>query len=453
MLWRFSLYGFLKNQRYFEPFLVLAFLDKGLSFFMIGLLVACREVTVNLFEVPSGAIADLWGRRRSMIVSFVAYIASFAVFGAAKELALLFVAMFLFGIGEAFRTGTHKAMIFTWLRRQGRLDERTRVYGYTRSWSKIGSAVSVVLAMVIVLASGGYDYVFYLCIAPYVLGIVNFLGYPNELEGERAEGEKAEGQPAGKVGRHLRATLNYSFSRPRLRRLIFESMGFGGVFRAVKDYLQPVLKSAAVVFVAAAAVKLGVLRATAGGASPAAGLTDAQSAAIIVGPVYVVLHLLSALASRRAHRLVDCLGHEERTARVLWGLALVCFAGMAAAAWYGVHVGLIAGFVVLYVIQNFWRPVMICRVDRESAESHRATVLSIESQAKCVATMIAAPLLGLAVDLVKEQGPGGEFWPVGALGAAVALLFFVTAWWGRGDAQAGRIADGECSADQAPDDE
>ena len=29
MLFRFSLYGFLKNQRYFEPFLVLVLLDKG----------------------------------------------------------------------------------------------------------------------------------------------------------------------------------------------------------------------------------------------------------------------------------------------------------------------------------------------------------------------------------------------------------------------------------------
>ena len=37
MLFRFSLYGFLKNQTYFEPFLVLAFLEKGLNFGMIGL--------------------------------------------------------------------------------------------------------------------------------------------------------------------------------------------------------------------------------------------------------------------------------------------------------------------------------------------------------------------------------------------------------------------------------
>jgi hypothetical protein len=67
MLFRFSLYGFLKNQRYFEPFLVLALLEKGLGFFEIGLLIGFRELTVNLLEIPSGAVADVWGRRRSMI--------------------------------------------------------------------------------------------------------------------------------------------------------------------------------------------------------------------------------------------------------------------------------------------------------------------------------------------------------------------------------------------------
>ena len=40
MIFRFSLYGLLKNQRYFEPFLILVFLEKGLTFFQIGLLVA-----------------------------------------------------------------------------------------------------------------------------------------------------------------------------------------------------------------------------------------------------------------------------------------------------------------------------------------------------------------------------------------------------------------------------
>jgi hypothetical protein len=89
--------------------------------------------------------------------------------------------------------------------------------------------------------------------------------------------------------------------------------------------------------------------------------------------------------------------------------------------------------VFLYIVQNFWRPVLVSRIDRESTESHRATVLSIESQAKSIVTMIAAPLLGLAVDLVKERDFGGAFWPVGALGAAVALVFLVTAKRGTED--------------------
>ena len=96
MLFRFSLYGFLKNQRYFEPFLVLAFLEKGLGFFEIGLLVAFRELLVHLLEIPSGAIADVWGRRRSLILSFSAYIVSFLLFGAVDSLAALFVAMAFF---------------------------------------------------------------------------------------------------------------------------------------------------------------------------------------------------------------------------------------------------------------------------------------------------------------------------------------------------------------------
>ena len=171
MLFRFSLYGFLKNQRYFEPFLVLVFLDKGLSFFVIGLLIAFREATVNLLEIPSGAMADVWGRRRAMVASFASYIVSFLIFGAATGAPALFLAMFFFGVGETFRTGTHKAMIFAWLRLQGRTDEKTRFYGYTRSWSKFGSAVSVVLAYERLVLPNGSDGVA-LLFSVIVLGVV-----------------------------------------------------------------------------------------------------------------------------------------------------------------------------------------------------------------------------------------------------------------------------------------
>ena len=113
--YKFCAYGFLKNLRFFEPFLMLFFLEKGLSYLQIGTLYAAREVCVNIIEIPSGVIADTLGRRRSMAVSFISYILSFIVFFFAQSYWILFLAMLVFAGGEAFRTGTHKAMIFDYL--------------------------------------------------------------------------------------------------------------------------------------------------------------------------------------------------------------------------------------------------------------------------------------------------------------------------------------------------
>lgn len=408
MLFRFSLYGFLKNQRYFEPFLVLLLLEKGFSFFLIGLLVAFREVTVNLLEIPSGAIADACGRRISMVLSFSAYVVSFLVFALADAKPVFFAAMFFFGVGDAFRTGTHKAMIFEWLRLRGRTAERTRVYGYTRSWSKIGSAVSGLLAAAFVLFADSYAYVFYFATVPYVLNVINFLGYPRELDGGH---EKA--RSIRQVVAHLRAALGDAVRRRPLRRLVGESMGFEGVFNAAKDYLQPVLQA-----LVASSWALPFA---------ASELSDTRETALLVGPVYFVLYLLAAAASRNAHRVATAAGSEERAARWLWAAYAAVFAGLAATAFFGILPVVAAAFVALHVLQNVWRPILISRFDACSRLSQGATVLSIESQAQRLATMIVAPLLGWAVDRVRLAGSGGEFWPVGVVGAAAAVFFFATA--------------------------
>jgi MFS family permease len=420
MLRRFSLYGFLKNQQYYDYFLLLAFRQMGLSYFMIGLLIGFREAVLNIMEIPSGAIADLYGRRNSMILSFIAYIISFATFGLSGTAAtghkltqhtllpLLFLAMFLFAIGDAFRTGTHKAMIFTWLRIQGRTYERTKIYGHTRSWSKIGSAVSVVLACFFVFETSNFIAVFFFAIIPYVLNIVNFLGYPQEIDGKI--GTKIS---INEMIRHLKETLRASVRQASLRRLVLESMGFEGFFKASKDYLQPILMAAALPMTAV--LFAGV------------NLSEEQRSVVLIGPVFFTLFMMSAFASRNAYRLVSKPGQEDKTARLLWGLSVLIFLVLLPGMYYGAHWIMITGFVALYVMQNLWRPVLISRFDAHSDEAKGATVLSIESQAKGLSTMIIAPALGLAIDFVRNNGIGAsEFWPMGVLGVVIALGFFLT---------------------------
>lgn len=420
MLFRFSLYGFLKNQRYFEPFLVLAFLDKGLSFLAIGTLIAFREIATNVLEIPSGSIADLLGRRRSMLVSFGAYLASFLVFWLAQEQLLLWPAMFLFAIGEAFRTGTHKAMIFEWLRREGRADEKTKVYGQTRSWSKIGSAVSVVIGCALVFWLDSYASVFLLSAIPAALSIVNLASYPTYLDGEPQPGTGWRDVMA-----HSKTAISDAVRRPALRRLMAESMSFEGVFHASKDYLQPVLAAAAITWFSAYL-----------DANPYSVVTwsESQRATLLIAPTYLALYLASAFASRRAHRVVATVGDESRAARLLWAVTATLFGAMLLGELTATITISIAAFVMLHVIQNLWRPILLSRLDH-ATDGSSAVTLSVESQARRTATMLLAPVFGAVIDATQAQSGDaiGSHWPIAAVGGALALLMLATAPTRRGD--------------------
>lgn len=396
MLFRFSLYGFLKNQRYYDPFLYLVFIEKGLSYFEIGILIGFREICTNLFEIPSGAIADLYGRRRAMIFSFCAYIVSFAIFAESASLLPLFAAMFFFGLGDAFRSGTHKAMIFDWLRLQGRSDEKTKVYGFTRSWSQMGSALSSLIAGALVFYRGNFSDIFWFTIIPYAMNIINFLGYPAHLDGDKQSEFSLKA-----VSRMLGSALKQSVQFPPLRRLVFEGMGFEGMYKASKDFLQPILKQTA--------LALPLLLA----------LDASKRSALLVASIYFILHFLSSFASRNSHQISDWRGGDEGAARFMWWIDLALFALLIPALWFNWYPAIILLFVALAMLQNFWRPGLISRFNAQSTPEMSATILSIEAQSKSLATIILAPLLGWMIDSV------GSFWPIGIVGTCIAVAILL----------------------------
>ena len=401
MIFRFSLYGFLKNQRYFEPFMMLFLLGSGNSFASVGFLIGFREFCINATNIPAGAIADLYGRRRCMLVSYLAYMIAFLCFGLGpNQLSFLFVAVFFFGIGEAFREGTHKSMIFTWLRLNGRMDEKTRVYGYTRSWSKIGSAVSIPIATAIAYYTDNLNVLFLAALVPYSIGFISLCTYPKELDG-RPEGEVS----IKGVFVHMWQTLRDSIRTTGLRRLMLESMGFEGFFDVVKDYLQPMIKT----------MILGIpLLLTLG---------DDKRGTLLIGAVYFVFHLGSAWSSRQSHRLSQRSGGDDHACAFMWrAMALIYLAMLPCLAWQ-LYVPVLALFFLLFLMQGAWRPLIISRFDAYSPETHGTSILSVESQSQTLAKMLLAPALGFAVDLVASAGPawGGKFWPIAAVGVLICV--------------------------------
>lgn len=416
MIPRFCLYGFLKNQRYFEPFLILAFLDKGLTYLDIGTLVGFREMAILVMEIPSGAIADVFGRRRSVMLSFVSYILSFILFALSTSMVWLLAAMLFFAFGDAFRTGTHKAMIFEWLRQEGRLQDRTRVYGFTRSWSKIGSATSALLAGALVFLSGNYSLIFWLSTIPYLLNLVNFMGYPPTLEGSQVQ-HSGVGAAVRMTGRALQEAA----TRPRLRHLFLDSMLLEGMFKITKDYLQPVVRSLA--------VGLPVL---VGAHLAGREISLDQRAAVLIGLVFFIYFLLMGLSSRNAHHLVGMVGGEDSLVRLAWVMNLMVFLLMAAAMKSEQIWLVVVCFLVLGMIQNVFRPAQISRFNQASDPDMSATILSVESQSKSLAAAVMAPLLGWLVDGGRTSGHSGveRFWPVAVLGIVISAAMLLV-WLGR----------------------
>lgn len=416
MIARFALYGFLKNQRYFEPFLALALLSRGTSFFDIGVLIGVREVVRNLLEIPSGAIADIYGRKRAMVLAFLAYPIGAVVLADAVSMPMLCVAMSLLGVGDAFRSGTHKAMIFSWLARHDRADSRSEVYGFTRSWSQLGSALSIPVSVAIVLLVGDYRWLFWATCVPWAMNLVNLATYPAFLN----QVQSTKRGPL-RPGQLLSGTVESLRTRSSLRALIVNAMAFEGVHKATKELLAPALLLAAGVITTTAA------RGQAGFDWARVAAEPSSTSALVIGAGYLVVHLFGALSARKSHLVVRRMGTESDALTVLARALVVVLALVAVGGWIGPIV-LALALSVIPVLHNLYRPALVAYIDSESDEESKATVLSIESQASSIAAVALAPLVGATIEWASVLGG-----PSGGLGAAglVGLLVLSPFLWRR----------------------
>jgi MFS family permease len=398
MLFRFSLYGFLKNLRFFEPFLILFFRDAGLSFFQIGVLYAVRDISTNLFETPSGLLADVFGRRRTMVLSFSGYILSFLIFYAVPGFPTYLLAMLVFGFGEAFRTGTHKALILEHLRLNEKTHLKVPYYGRTRAASQLGAALNSLLAAALVFLTGNYRYIFLASIVPYVLDLINLATYPRRLDGE------LNTLQWGEIPRQMKATtLGFFriFRRPQAVRAILNSSGFDAFFKATKDYLQPILE--------ALALGLPILVA----------LDGDQRSALVIGVVYCGIYLLNSYASREAGTIGAMFGDVNRAIDVTFfiGAGLLVAAGIS--SWGQLPVISIVIFLGLHVLHNVRKPLNVANISDQINKEVMASGLSAESQVVTLLAAIIAPLLGALADVF---GVGTALTSMGGLMAIVALV-------------------------------
>ncbi|MYE46919.1 MAG: MFS transporter [Chloroflexi bacterium] len=102
---------------------------RGLTIGQILLFDAVFFASSLLSEVPTGVVADRYGRRTSMLWGSLVISAGFIVFALADILPVLLTAYVLFGIGTALMSGADDAYLFDALRAVGRVREFPAVAG------------------------------------------------------------------------------------------------------------------------------------------------------------------------------------------------------------------------------------------------------------------------------------------------------------------------------------
>ena len=131
---KFYLFRFLVNFQLWVPTWVLYLTDfRGLSLTEVTTLEAAFWLVLFAAEVPTGLVADRWGRKVSLTLGTVANGIAVIVFAFAPSYPIILVSYLVWAIGLTLFSGADSAFFFDSLKALGREHEYQKLYG--RSWA------------------------------------------------------------------------------------------------------------------------------------------------------------------------------------------------------------------------------------------------------------------------------------------------------------------------------
>lgn len=342
-------------------------MSKGISFLEIGVLYATKEIAINIFEIPSGIIADALGRRITLASSFLIYIIAFIIFYIYSSFLLFVFAMLFYALGDAIRSGINKAMIVDYLKRTNQISSKVEYYGHTRSWSQFGSAISSLAGGILLFFNKNLDAIFIFSIVPYLIDFVNVLSFPKYLDDSTTK------HLSTKVNiKYVTASFIKAFKNQALLHSLVNSAVYSGYYKAIKDFIQPYLKSLII------SIPVFLY------------LTNDEKTALFLGIIYFVIFLVNSFVSRRASKIENLFSSQISFLNftLLLGISVGMASGLLMEYFNsGLAVFL---FVVVLSIENSRKPSSVAKITDNSKKEIHAGVLSVQSQ---LASLFAATIM------------------------------------------------------------
>jgi MFS family permease len=180
----------------------LLFSDHGLSAAEISSLFVIWSVTGFVLEVPSGAWADTFSRRKLLILAALIEGAGFAMWVVAPSYAGFVLGFLLWGTGSALASGTFEAFAYDELAAR----DATDLYAGLLGQAKAAALVLVLLSSVIatpLYQLGGYELVGWASVAACVVQAALARSLPETPRVATADETEDETTAGGPIGRYL----------------------------------------------------------------------------------------------------------------------------------------------------------------------------------------------------------------------------------------------------------
>jgi MFS family permease len=366
-------------------------LDAGLTNFEAFAANACFTAGMVLFEIPTGVVADRWGRRVSFLCGTLTLAATTGLYVLLWQLHSVFVwwaiISALLGLGFTFFSGATEAWLVDAL-------AATRFDGELEGVFARGQVVIGAMTLSGSVA-GGYLAQLTNLGVPYVARTAILLGMfvvalimMHDLGFTPARGKR----PVAEMKRILDSSVEHGLKVPAVRATMLAGMFSGGIGIYVFYALQPHLLNL-------------------WGNQKAYGIAGLVAA--LVAAAQILSGFLTPLIRRAFRRRTSALLTLEALAVVM--LALI---GLAGNFWVAI------ALIMLWALAAYvGTPIRQAYLNGMISSQERATILSFDSLINSTGGIVAQPLLGKSADVWGYQ----VSYLLSAAGSALALPFIARA--------------------------
>ena len=189
-LWKIYLFKFFLSLHFVGGILVPFFTDwGGINFTQIMILQSWFMFWTFILEIPTGVIADYFGRKQSLILAAGVNIIAALVYASVPNFYIFLLGEFLWAISTAFLSGADEAFTYDTLKKIGETNKSKKIFGKIESFSLAGIMISAPIGSFIA-AQAGLRAPMLLMAIPFIIAFLISLTFREPITSKKIESSR-----------------------------------------------------------------------------------------------------------------------------------------------------------------------------------------------------------------------------------------------------------------------